>query len=126
CAASMLRALSFRTLCLVIGMTAACGSEGDDPMPVSSLAQQDQEAVRSAPAAVEVAGTRFSLEALAWRDDMPGADDDGLKLATTLVATSGKMPAGVDLVRSFVVRGSEAWVPRYTNERRPTMPGRIE
>ena len=104
----------------------ACSPSPADPVPVTDLAASDQDAIRSAPESVSADGTELSLAVYVWRNGMPGSDDHGLILSTTLVASSPKMPAGVVLERPIVVLGTQAWAPGYTDESPPNEPNRLE
>jgi hypothetical protein len=107
-------------------LAVACSGDRVDPVTITELPESDQDGIRNAPATAEVGGVEISLEAEAWRNGMPGSDDDGLILSTTLVSKSGTMPAGIVLEAPFVVQGTDVWAPDYTDENRPTSPGRLE
>jgi hypothetical protein len=105
----------------------ACSQGGyAEVVPVSNLPQPDQDAIRSASNTVAAGGTVLSLKVLAWRNGMPGSDDNGLMLNTAVIATSGTWPAQVTLVKPFVVRGTDVWDADYTDESPPTESGRVE
>lgn len=106
-------------------LVVAC-SDRVDPVALTELPSSDQEGIRNAPATIDIGGSEISLNAMAWRDGMPGSDDDGLILSTSLVSSSGTMPAGVALEAPFVVLGTSVWAPEYTDERPPTSSDRIE
>jgi hypothetical protein len=93
---------------------------------MSDLPQRDQDAIRSAPTTVAAAGTELSLTAYVWRNGMPGSDDNGLMLNTTLIAKSGTWPSRVSLEKPFVVLGNDVWNANYTEESPPTGKDRVE
>src|SRR5262245_35551964 len=85
-----------------------------------------------APARATLAGSTVTLEAEAWRNQMPGpggpgANDTGLFLAVRVRRAEGAaLDAGVRADSAWVVSGSETWASALAEQSRDPAGGVIE
>ena len=96
--------LSIVLTAAVLALAACSGEDTTGPTTPAEL--------RSAPAAVSVAGQTLVLEAHLWRDFMPVSPPDGKPLVAVLrvKAQGGGAPsAGVQADRVWVVNGDAVW-----------------
>jgi hypothetical protein len=106
-----MRNILFRLAPLVF--LGACAFQPDDaPPPAPGV---DVQALLAAPGEIEIEGRTLTLEGIAWRDFMPGVgapDENGLIVIGRVEdPEQGPLPAGVEIVKLWVVQGHEVWSP---------------
>ena len=116
----MSRRVALLLVVLAAGVVSCGGGASSFVTTFSGLGEHDQ--LVAASGTVALGGRELALDPFLWRDFMPPGPPEGsdLMASITVATTDGSaVPAGLEVVKVYVVNGDQVWVSSSSSEGAP-------